>query len=253
MAIFLTMLLTGVLLGFIGAGGSGTIIAILTIFFGVPLHIALGTSLSAMVFTSLSGAYSHFRENNVAVRVGLATGLFGAVGAFIGSRIAQWVPSDILAWLTAAMMFLSAVLLWLRLFTKFGQFWASTGAQKNPTGIHFWLAAFGIGLVTGMMSGLFGIGASPFIQIGLLVFFGLSVQQSVGTTLLIVIPTAMLGGFGYYTTGNLDVILLSKVVAGTIIGSYIGAKFTTRVKPMILKTALISVPVASGLILVLGK
>lgn len=77
-----TMLVIGLLLGFVGAGGSGFIIAILTEVFGIPIHTALGTSLAAMVFTSLSGTLSHLRERNTMVKIGLATGLFGAVGAF---------------------------------------------------------------------------------------------------------------------------------------------------------------------------
>lgn len=252
MFVFLIMVVMGLLLGFIGAGGSGFIIAILTTFFGVPVHTALGTSLSAMVFTSLSGTYSHFRENNVVIKAGLATGLFGAVGAFIGSQIAQHVPGQELEWLTASMLFVSAFLLWLRIFTKVGRFFEKSGSRSIPTGMRFWLTAVGVGIVTGMLSGLFGIGASPFIQIGLLVFFGLTVQQSAGTTLLVILPVAFVGGFGYYSIGNLDIMLLIEVAAGTIIGSYIGAKFTTRLHPTILKTALVAVPAAGGLLLLLG-
>ncbi len=54
------MVALGTLLGFVGAGGAGFIIAILTLVFKVPIYQALGTSLTAMIFTSLSGAYSHF-------------------------------------------------------------------------------------------------------------------------------------------------------------------------------------------------
>lgn len=253
MLVFIIMLAMGLLLGFVGAGGSGSIIAILTVVFGIPVHTALGTSLSAMVFTSISGAYSHYREANVIVRAGLATGLFGAAGAFVGSRIAYLVPGTELTWLTASMLFLSGLLLWLRLFTRIGELWLKAGAQELPTGARFWLSAIGVGLVTGLLSGLFGIGASPFIQIGLLVFFGLTVQQSAGTTLLVILPIALVGGFGYYTTGNLDIPLFIKVVAGTIIGSYIGAKFTTRIHPMVLKTTLTAVPIAGGLLLLFGS
>jgi len=124
MLIFITMIILGLLVGFIGAGGAGFVIAILTTVFGVPVHTAFGTSLSAMVFTSISGAYSQFRENNLVLRVGLTTGLFGAIGAFVGSLIADLIPGDILKWLTAGMMFFSAVLLWFRLFRvleRFGQ------------------------------------------------------------------------------------------------------------------------------------
>ena len=86
MLIFFTMFLTGLVVGFAGVGGSGIVIAILSVVFKVPIHTALGTSLGAMGFTTLAGSYSHFRERNVAVRCGLAVGIFGAVGAYMGSR-----------------------------------------------------------------------------------------------------------------------------------------------------------------------
>lgn len=253
MLLLLIMLVLGILFGFIGAGGAGTVIAILNVFFGVPMHTAIGISLASMVFTALAGAYSHFREKNVVGRVGIATGLFGAIGAFIGSRIAQLLSGDILACLTAGMMFLAALILYFRFFTDFGQLWVNTAIQEPPEGVEFWMAAFGVGLVTGIISGLFGIGASSFIQIGLLLFLGVSVRQSVGTTLLIMLPIALLGGVGYYTVGNFDITLFFKVVIGTMTGAYIGAKFTARVRPVILKAALTAVPVISGLILILGK
>lgn len=65
MAIIITMLLMGVLLGFVGAGGAGFIIAILTLVFHIPIHVALATSLTAMAFTTLSGVVSHYTEGNV--------------------------------------------------------------------------------------------------------------------------------------------------------------------------------------------
>jgi uncharacterized membrane protein YfcA len=55
MLLFVTMILIGILIGFTGAGGAGTVIAVLTAIFGIPVHTALGTSLASMIFTSLSG------------------------------------------------------------------------------------------------------------------------------------------------------------------------------------------------------
>ena len=46
-AIIITMLVMGILLGFVGAGGAGFIIAILTLVFHIPIHVALATSLTA--------------------------------------------------------------------------------------------------------------------------------------------------------------------------------------------------------------
>lgn len=116
MAIVLTMLVLGTVLGFIGAGGSGFIIAFLTLLFKVPIHVALATSLTAMAFTSLSGAFSHYREGNVSVKAGVFVGIFGAFGAFGGSKIASLIQEKDMHYLTAGMLFLSGIFLLFRLF-----------------------------------------------------------------------------------------------------------------------------------------
>ena len=77
MLIFAAMLLLGILLGFVGAGGAGVMITMLSVGFDIPMQVALGTSLAAMAFTSLSGSISHFREGNVNRRLGLLLGAFG--------------------------------------------------------------------------------------------------------------------------------------------------------------------------------
>src|SRR5699024_8718645 len=109
MLVFITLIALGLLVGFIGAGGAGFVITIVTPVFSVPVHTAFGTYLSAMFFTSISGTYIHYRENNLVLRVGLATGLFGAIGAFVGSWIADLILGSTLKWFTAGMMIFSAV------------------------------------------------------------------------------------------------------------------------------------------------
>ena len=89
MLIFMTLFGVGCLLGLTGGGGAGVVIAVLTAVFNVPIHLAMGTSLGAMSFTTLSGAVSHFREGNVNLYTGIALGVFGAVGAFVGAKFAS--------------------------------------------------------------------------------------------------------------------------------------------------------------------
>lgn len=242
----------GLVLGFVGAGGAGVVIAILTVFFGIPIHIALGTSLSAMVFTTISGAYSHFREGNVVVKNGIAVGMFGAIGAFIGAHIAALLPANELKWLTACMLFLSALLLWIRIFFHSKGIFLRIESESAPVGLRFWIKSCGLGIITGVLSGTFGIGATPFIQIGLLVFWGMSIHQSAGTTMLVILPIALLGGLGYVTAGYLDWGLFFKVTIGLMTGAYIGAKFTKNLHPLILKTAMVAVPIFGGLMLMFG-
>lgn len=252
MLITLVMFLLGLLLGFVGAGGAGVVIAVLTAGFGIPVHTALGTSLSAMVFTTISGAYSHYRQGNIVLKNAIAVGAFGAVGAFAGAHIAAFMPGGKLKLFTAAMLFLSALLLWLRVSNYFGGIFSRFDAGAVPEGGSFWLRASGLGLVTGLLSGAFGIGSTPFIQIGLLIFFGMTLYQSAGTTMLVILPIALMGGIGYLTAGNLDLSLLVKVTAGLMSGAYIGAKFTKRLHPNVLKTTMVTIPALGGIILLLG-
>lgn len=251
MVITLTMLLMGILLGFIGAGGSGFIIAILTVLFDVPIHTALGTALASMVFTTLSGTYSHFREGNISLKTGITVGLFGAVFSYIGSKLSGLIPVDLMHWLTGGMLLLSAIILVIRLFI-FQRSTLTSEKEGTKGRISFLRNAAAVGIITGLMSGTFGIGSAPFIQIGLLIVMGLSIRQSVGTTMLVILPIAVAGGIGYYFQGFLDFKLLLEVMAGTMIGSYVGAKFTALAPQPLLKSAMVLTPIIAGAILLIS-
>jgi len=251
MLIIIVMFLMGLLLGFVGAGGAGVVIAVLTTVFGIPIHTALGTSLSAMVFTTMSGAYSHFREDNVDIKIGISVGLFGAIGAFAGAYIASILPANELKLMTTIMIFISAILLWFRLFHSSNSLFSNAKSKTTPIGSSFWMASCGLGIITGLLSGSFGIGSTPFIQMGLLSLFNLSIYKSAGTTMLVILPIASLGGVGYLLAGNLDMELLAKVIIGLMSGAYFGAKFTKNLHPSILKTAMVCIPVLGGLLLLI--
>jgi uncharacterized membrane protein YfcA len=250
LSIVLTMFAMGLLLGFIGAGGSGFIIAILTVLFKIPIHTALGTSLTAMAFTSLSGAYSHFRQGNTAVGVGLVVGIFGAIGSYIGSKIATVIPSSDLHWLTAGMLFLSSILLLIRLslFKKAEETEMKDVKWSQPKTL---MKAMVLGIAAGILSGTFGIGSTPFIQLGLLTLLGLTIRQSVGTTMLVILPIAIGGGTGYRQAGYLDWMLLMEVLVGTMTGAYVGAKFTNLAPKSVLKAAMVLTPAVAALLLLI--
>ncbi len=251
MVILLTLFVMGYLLGLTGAGGAGVVIALLTAVFGVPIHLALGTSLSAMTFTTLSGAVSHFREGNVRIRTGAAVGVFGAAGAFTGAKIAAMIPAADLHWFTGGMMLLSMALMYLRLYHPQSGPFAYVGTTELEGGSRFWLTAVPAGFVVGCLSGTFGIGATPFIQLVLLILFGLPLPVAIGTTMMVILPIAVFGGLGYLLEGNLDFTLFIQVVAGLMTGAYIGAKFTRRIPQKVLKVVMTIIPGIGALVLFL--
>ncbi|MEC0310901.1 sulfite exporter TauE/SafE family protein [Paenibacillus lautus] len=251
--ITLVMVLLGLLLGFVGAGGSGFIISILTVVFGYPIHLALGTALAAMFFSSLSGSVSHYREGNMILKTGIIVGLAGAAGAWISSGWSSFIPGSWLGLMTSVMLFASGIALWLRmLLARTGPNGSEDMTLALAKGLRYWSYAILIGLVTGILSGLFGIGSTPFIQLGLMLLLGMPMRYAAGTTMLVIIPTALAGGAGYFKIGYLDVHLLIAVVIGTMSGSYVGAKFTKRVPVAWLKTCMVITPMIGAAILLLN-
>lgn len=251
MIILLVMFILGILLGFVGAGGAGVVIALLTTLFNVPIHMALGTSLAAMACTTFSGAYSHFREGNIVIRLGFSIGIFGAVGSFLGAKISSLLAADLLHFLTAIMLFSSSLLIYFKVFylkpIKLAKDYTSYSQTK------FWILAIFFGIFNGLLSGIFGVGATPFIQLTLLFIFGTTLFQSVGTTMLIILPIAITGGIGYLTSGLLDLTLFLQVVTGLITGAYIGAKFTRKLPLIVLRITMVIIPLVGAIMLILDQ
>lgn len=183
--IFISMLFLGALIGFVGAGGAGVTITLLTVVFDVPIHTALGVALASMVFTMISGVISHLREHEVVVKTGLVIGLGGIVGAFLGAEFSDKIPEDILSICTATMIILSAIILYVKVYQADFMDKHIHIRPEQLAGKKFYIYGVITGIINGFLSGAFGIGAAAFIQITLLVIFGVPLLKSIGTCMLV--------------------------------------------------------------------
>ena len=183
--IFISMLFLGALIGFVGAGGAGVTITLLTVVFDVPIHTALGVALASMVFTMISGVISHLREHEVIVKTGLVIGLGGIIGAFLGAEFSDTIPEDILSICTATMIILSAIILYVKVYQADFMDKHIHIRPEQLAGKKFYIYGIITGIINGFLSGAFGIGAAAFIQITLLVIFGVPLLKSIGTCMLV--------------------------------------------------------------------
>ena len=91
------MILLGVVVGvaasFSGLGGGFLMVPIL-LFAGYTAQKAVGTSFAAILVISLSALLAHNKLANVDYRVGLLLGLGGIIGAQVGARLVEHVPTD---------------------------------------------------------------------------------------------------------------------------------------------------------------
>lgn len=241
MILILTMLMLGLLLGFIGAGGAGFIIALLVTVFNVPIHAAIGTAVPVMFFTVLTGSLSHFREGNMYVKQGLMVGAFGGVGAYFGMRLTPLINPNVLMLFTVSALALSGILIWAKT-----RLVAESEPQRKEPGFMRYAA---VGLGNGLISGTFGIGAAPFIQLSLLKWLHFPMRIAAGTTMLVILPIALFASIGSFQNGYFDMELFLQVALSTMAGSYIGAKLTKRLPQVFLRYGIVATPIVSAMVL----
>jgi uncharacterized protein len=95
-----------------------------------------------------------------------------------------------------------------------------------------------IGLVSGVTSGLFGVGGG-IVMVPAMVFF-LSppirdVKQAVGTSLAVIIPTALMGSYKHFTQANVEWRTALALMPMAVLGGYTGAWLTTQLSAESLK------------------
>lgn len=241
----------GVLLGFVGAGGAGLVVALLTTGFHLPVHQAIGTGLAAMCFVSVSGAISHFREGNVAPKAGLVVGISGVFGAIVGAQIGVEVPEEPLKIAAGLGLWVLAAMVWLR--TRYMETIVSTlGRSESDIPEQRIAPSIGVGVTGGALSAFLGVGMTPFLQLGLLVFAKLPLRLTVGTTMLVLIFISISGASSLAAHGQVSVPHLIGTVVGLSLGSFTGARFTGRAPRQVLRSAVVLTPFVAGSILLFG-
>ncbi|WP_037359481.1 sulfite exporter TauE/SafE family protein [Selenomonas sp. oral taxon 892] len=248
--LFLSMLLMGGIIGFVGAGGGGVIITLLVVGFGVPIHQALAVALGSMAFTTLSGAVSHYREGEVVVKTGVVLGMGGFLGALVGAVISNHMQAPNLSLLTGVMLLSSAFLLYLRIYQAEWLARRIHVREELLTGSQLYLYGLPIGFLCGVLSGAFGIGSAAYIQIALMVTFGVPLLQAIGTTMMIIVPIAVSGGIGYVFYGQFEMWIFLQTLTALSIGSYCGAKLTHLAPRTVLRFWIVALPSIGGLIMI---
>jgi hypothetical protein len=89
-------LVVGVVTGLVGAGGGFLIVPALVLFGGLPMRLAVGTSLFIIAVNSGAGLAGHLTHAALDIRLALFVSAIAALGALTGSRIAFRLPVSLL-------------------------------------------------------------------------------------------------------------------------------------------------------------
>ena len=119
-----------------------------------------------------------------------------------------------------------------------------------------YLLAGVIGLVSGVTSGLFGVGGGIIMVPAMVLLLSppiRDIKQAIGTSLVVIVPTALIGSFKHLAQGNVDWRTVLALAPTAILGGYLGAWLTTQIHADNLKRAFGAFLVLIGLRLLFFK
>jgi len=118
-----------------------------------------------------------------------------------------------------------------------------------------YIVLLAIGLVAGVLSGMFGIGGGLVIVPALLFLLKMKEFEAIATSLAALIPpVGLLGAIEYYRKGHINITYAAIIAFGLFIGAYFGAKITMSMTPEVVRRiyAVFLVIIAARL-LIFGK
>jgi uncharacterized membrane protein YfcA len=187
--------LAGILAGLFGVGGAIVVVPGLLFAFstygiadGNNMHIALGTTLTGMIFTLSAAVYSYQKRHAVLWPVFYKMLPGVSVGTILGATLAGHLPSQILKIIFSIFLMIVAVRIFLLIQPK--------PENKIPAQ---WVVSFVSGLI-GLTAGLLGV-AGGTLTIPFLMRCNVSIRQASGTSAACGLPITLLGMICFMITG----------------------------------------------------
>ncbi|WP_192456306.1 sulfite exporter TauE/SafE family protein [Musicola keenii] len=185
----------GFMAGLLGIGGGGIMVPVLTGLFAAQgvapshlVHLALGTSMAAIVMTAVSSLRTHHQHQAVLWPVVWRIAPAILIGTFAATWLATKVPTRALAIFFSCFMAYVAVQMVLNIKPK--------PNRQLPGTPGLSLA----GLVIGGISALVAIGGGS-LTVPFLTWCNVRIQQAIGTSAAVGLPIALAGALGYMVNG----------------------------------------------------
>jgi len=207
----------GFSLGLIGGGGSILAVPLLIYVVGIrEPHVAIGTGALAVAANALASFAGHWHAGNVKWRCAAVFAAAGVVGAAIGSSVGKLVDGQRLLFLFALIM------------VAVGAAMLRPNAAGGDPNVHITpriaIRLIAIALLTGGVSGFFGIGGGFLIVPGLMLGSGMPILNAVGSSLFSVAAFGLTTAANYALSGFVDWTVALEFIAGGIGGGVIGLR-----------------------------
>jgi uncharacterized membrane protein YfcA len=247
---FFSVLVTSVAAGTAGAilglGGGILLVPILTLYFGVDLHYAMGASIVSVIATSSGAAASYLKTGLCNVRIGLFLVMATISGALTGAVLAGIVPVRWLEMILGLALGYSAFAtlqqLNVELPTDVADDWLAARFRLEGSYYDRWLdqdvkyrasrvkLGFAAMYGAGVLSGLLGIGSGAFKVLAMDYFMRLPMKVSTATSNFMIGMTATASAGIYFSRGDIHPLIVAPVAVGVLLGAYLGTALIAKMR-----------------------
>jgi uncharacterized membrane protein YfcA len=235
---FLIGLLAGIFGGLVGVGGGVIMIPLMVRVLKLDQHQAHGTSLVALVFTGIGGAIAYGLKGTVDIPASILLASTGILTARAGAHFAHSLPEWRLKRYFGGFLVYVSLMLLAKPYLSFIQ------ATRMGFGEIFVLLL--TGLFAGFLAGLMGIGSGSIMAPAMVLFLGFSQHTAQGTALLAMVPAGGVGAYAYWKLGNVRTDFIAGLIAGILIGSYLGGTFAHYLSEGVLRIVFAAVLIWTG-------
>lgn len=263
----------------LGIGGGLIIIPVLTVFFGVPIHEAIGASLVAVITTSTVTGSTEVRAELTNIRLAMLLEIATTSGAILGAVISLMLGLKVLA----AVMFVVLVVSAFRMMRP------DPGSVIHPSGTHasredgeheredslahrlrlsssYYDEALGrqvaysvtktpfglaLSVFAGAVSGLLGIGGGVIKVPAMSGVMRVPIKVASATSNLMIGVTACASASVFYMHGSIDILLTSMLMLGVVPGSALGMVFTGKAPRKVLRQLFTVILLAAAVLMLL--
>ncbi|MGN6033599.1 MAG: sulfite exporter TauE/SafE family protein [Thermomicrobiales bacterium] len=240
---FLSAIGAGMLGSLVGLGGGILIVPILTIGFGVDIHLAIGASIISVIATSSGAAAAFVRDHMTNIRVAMLLELATSFGAVSGAIVAAWLNPKLLFFLFGGILLFSV----FPMIKKLGEEiprgvvndeWAdklrldSYYPDRKHGVVHYNVTRVPLGFVmmyvAGVVSGLLGIGSGALKVLAMDTAMRLPIKVSSATSNFMIGVTAAASSGIYFWRDDIVPEIAAPVALGVLAGATLGARLLVR-------------------------
>ena len=249
----------GLILGLTGAGGSVFAVPLLVFVLDLPVQEAIAISLGAVAISAFLGFLLKLKSNDVVWLPGIVFAVVGSAFAPVGNLANRYVPPEAILISFSLLVIVVAFRMWISARENPDQasaVRAHTSKEEAPPvalcrynqNKQFQLrlpciASISVGaVITGFLSGFFGVGGGFIIVPTLLFLTAMPIKQAVATSLFVIALVSTSGFISFInTSSDWNPTILMQVAAGGLVGMLFGVAISRYMAgPTLQKTFAVS-------------